>query len=192
MNDLIEAVHSYVVSFLSANLPQELLFHNINHTYEVVEAVKEIGSKCGLSEEEKCIAEAAAWFHDCGYASTYIGHENESIKLAKNFLENFGCKKEFIDAVLSCIESTKYPSKPSTAAEKVVCDANLQHLAKTNYSTYEKALRKEFEIFLKLSYDDSEWIEINRSFMSSHQYHTDYGQKVLAKLKLNNIQINCP
>lgn len=188
MNNLIEAVRTHVTAFLSANLSEKLLFHNINHTYEVVEAVQEVGSQSGLSEKEMSIVEVAAWFHDCGYASTYIGHENESRKLAKVFLENFGCKKDFIDCVLNCIDSTKYPPRPLTMVEKVICDADLYHLSKSNYTAYENALRKEFEIFLELRYTDGEWIQKNRNFLSDHQYYTDFGKEVLSKLKEINIQ----
>ena len=189
MNNLLEAVSTYVTLFLSENLSDELIFHSINHTYEVVAAAKEIGSQCGLSEDEMLVLEVAAWFHDCGYANTYLGHENESKKIASDFLENFGCDKDFTDAVLNCIESTKYPSRPSSLVEKVLCDAYLYHLTRTNYPKYEKALRQEFEIFLQLMYSDEEWMIKNNCFLTNHHYCTDYGQKVLAHLKEINVRI---
>lgn len=192
MNSLVEAVSSYVILFLSENLSDELVFHNINHTYEVVVAAKEIGSQCDLSDNEMLVLEVAAWFHDCGYANTYLGHENESKKIAKDFLENYGCENDFISSVLNCIESTKYPPKPSSLIEKVLCDADLYHLTRANYPKYEKALRREFEIFLKLIYTDEEWLKKNCWFLSEHTYYTGFGQKVLSKFKETNIQMHCP
>jgi HD superfamily phosphodiesterase len=192
MNDLVEAVSSYVILFLSENLSNELVFHNINHTYEVVAVAREIGSQCYLSDNEMLALEVAAWFHDCGYANTYLGHENESKKIAEDFLENYGCENGFISSVLNCIESTKYPPKPSSLIEKVLCDADLYHLTRANYPKYEKALRREFEIFLKLIYTDEEWLKKNCWFLSEHTYYTDFGEKVLSKFKETNIQMHCP
>ncbi|MFY7816175.1 MAG: HD domain-containing protein [Chryseobacterium taeanense] len=189
MDNLVEAVSSYVTLFLSENLSEDFSFHCMGHTYDVVNAVREIGAQSNLSEEEMLILKVAAWFHDCGYVNLYIGHEEESKKIAQNFLENFGCEKDFIDAVLSCIASTKYPPKPSSLLEKVLCDADLYHLTLPNYSKYEKALRQEFEKYLGLIYTDEEWLEKNLSFLKNHEYYTDYGQKVLAKFKEVNIQL---
>lgn len=192
MNNLVEAVSSYVILFLSENLSNELVFHNINHTYKVVAAAREIGPQCYLSDNEMLALEVAAWFHDCGYANTYLGHENESKKIAKDFLENYGCENDFISSVLNCIESTKYPPKPFSLIEKVLCDADLYHLTRANYPKYEKALRREFEIFLKLIYTDEEWLKKNCWFLSEHTYYTDFGQEVLSKFKETNIQMHCP
>ena len=193
MDNLVEAVSNYVILFLSENLSDRLSFHSIDHTYDVVGAAQEIGVQSNLSEEEMLVLQVAAWFHDCGYANTYIGHEDESKKIAKNFLESFGCEKEFIETVLSCIESTKYPPKPSCLIEKVMCDADMYHLTQPTYPKYEKAIRQEFEKYLRLAYTDEEWLVKNCNFLKDHEYYTDYGKKILTKFKEVNIQLmNCP
>ncbi|MCS3531254.1 HD domain-containing protein [Chryseobacterium sp. JUb7] len=189
MNNLIEAVSNYVILFLLENLSDQLTFHNISHTYDAVGAVREIGFQIHLSDKEMYTVQIAAWFHDCGYVNTYIGHEEESKKIAKNFLENFGCEKYFIEAVLRCIESTKYPQHPTCLTDQVMCDADMFHLTKTNYSKYEKALRLEFEKYLGLIFTDEEWKMENRDFFRNHQYFTEYGQNVLAKFKEVNVRL---
>ncbi|WP_261512345.1 HD domain-containing protein [Chryseobacterium paludis] len=189
MDNLVEAVSSYVILFLSENLSENLSFHSIGHTYDVVGAACEIGIQSNLSEEELIVLQVAAWFHDCGYANVYTGHEEESKKIAKNFLENFGCGKKMIDIVLSCIESTKYPAQPSSLIEKVMCDADMYHLTRPNYPKYEKAIRQEFEKYLGLIYTDEEWMAKNFNFLRAHQFYTDYGQKILSKFKEVNVQL---
>ncbi|WP_223560487.1 HD domain-containing protein [Chryseobacterium lathyri] len=192
MNNLLESVNRYMILFLSENLSENLSFHDIGHTYNVVDAAREIGTQSNLSEESMTVLLVAAWFHDCGYANLYIGHEEESKKIAKNFLENFGCEKDFVDTVLNCIDSTKYPPKPSSLIEKVLCDADLYHLALPNYPKYEKAIRQEFEIYLGLAYTDQEWLVKNYNFLKDHEYYTDYGKKILTKFKEVNVQLmNC-
>lgn len=188
MNNLIEAVSNYVILFLSENLSDQLSFHTIGHTYEVVGAAREIGLQSDLSQEEMSILQVAAWFHDCGYAHTYTSHEEESKKIAKVFLDNLGYRKSFIDKVLNCIESTKYPPNPSSLIEKILCDADMYHLTRPNYPQYEKAIRAEFEKYLNLMYTDEEWQIKNYNFLTDHTYYTEYGQKILTKFKEVNIK----
>ncbi|SDQ66851.1 HD domain-containing protein [Chryseobacterium soldanellicola] len=192
MNNLLEAVSNYVILFLSENLSDQLSFHTIGHTYDVVGAVQEIGLESDLSDDEMLVVQVSAWFHDCGYVNTYIGHEDESKKTAKNFLENFGCEKDFIETVLNCINSTKYPPKPYSLLEKVMCDADMYHLTRPDYPKYGKALRLEFEKYLGLTYTDREWQIKNCNFFKDHKYYTEYGQNILTKFKEVNIQLmNC-
>jgi predicted metal-dependent HD superfamily phosphohydrolase len=189
MNNLLQVIKEYVVSFLTDNLSEELTFHHIGHTYEVVEAVQEIIGQTELSEEDSLIVQTAAWFHDCGYAVCYKGHEEKSEIIAKDFLENFGCENVFIEKVLQCIESTKYPQNPHSEIEKIICDADMYHLTKTNYYQYEKALRLEFEKYLELILTDDEWKMKNNNFFTSHQYFTEYGRNILSKFKEVNVQL---
>ncbi|MEY8760227.1 HD domain-containing protein [Chryseobacterium tongliaoense] len=191
-NNLIENVSGFVIPFLTENLSANLHFHTIDHTLDVVQAAEEIGIQSRLSEEEMTVLRVAAWFHDCGYAHTYSGHEEESKKIAVNFLNNTGCQQDFIEAVLSCIESTKYPQNPSSLVEKVLCDADFYHFTKPCYPRYEQAIRQEFETFFGLVYTDEEWCIKNCSFLIQHQYYTDYGKQVLSRFKEVNIQLLQP
>ena len=183
MNNVLQAVRDYMVLFLTKNLSDQLTFHNVGHTYEVVSAVREIAQECLLSEEDICVLQVSAWFHDSGYAYSYKGHEEESKKIAKKFLENYGCNKDFIRKVLQCIDSTKYPQNPVSEIGKIICDADMFHLTRTNYAKYEKALRLEFEKYLGLTFTDEEWQMENNNFFIKHQYFTKYGQNILAKFK---------
>lgn len=192
MNNLTETVSDYVKSFLTENLSDQITFHRIEHTETVVNAVIEIGLQENLSDEEMEIVTVSAWFHDCGYAKTYIRHEDESKKTAKTFLESSGCTLHFIDAVLNCIDATKYPQNPLSLIEKVICDADMYHLTSPNYPKYETALRREFEKYLGLNYTDEEWKIKNCNFFREHIYHTDYAQKSLSQFKEVNLQLmNC-
>ncbi|ASK29175.1 hypothetical protein CEY12_03220 [Chryseobacterium sp. T16E-39] len=192
MNNLLETVSNYILSYLTENLSVQLSFHHIQHTREVVNAAKEIGEQSNLSEDEMLVLQTAAWFHDCGYATTYIGHEEESKKIANSFLINYGCEESFIQSVLHCIESTKYPQKPTSLVDKILCDADLYHLALPSYPKYGKAIRKEFEIYLGQYYTDEEWLINNCQFLTNHSYYTDYGKQILEEFKKVNIQLmNC-
>lgn len=187
MNNVLPAVRDYVILFLAENLSDQLTFHNIGHTYEVVAAVHEISKETILSEEDNYVLQVSAWFHDCGYAYCYKGHEEESKRVAKNFLESLNCEKDFIEKVLQCIDSTKYPQNPVSEIDKIICDADMFHLTRTNYFKYQKAIRLEFEKYAGLTFTDEEWQMENKDFFKTHQYFTEYGQDFLAKFKEVNL-----
>jgi len=58
---LMEDVEKYASNILLA-LPEALVYHNLNHTREVVKAAQKIGAHSNLSQEEMDIVLIAAWF----------------------------------------------------------------------------------------------------------------------------------
>ncbi|MGJ1361129.1 HD domain-containing protein [Sphingobacterium spiritivorum] len=194
MSQLIESVKNYILDFLQEKLSSDLVFHNLAHTREVVNAAYEIGENSGLDKSEMEILIVAAWFHDCGYAYTYTGHEEESKKIAADFLKKSTVNTEFINSVLACIEATKFPQCPKNRIEMALCDADLLHLTKTSYPRYAHAIRTEFEIFLHQAYSDAEWNAVNCAMLLNHNYWTKYGQNILKRFKEVNIELmgcNC-
>lgn len=189
MENLIGKVSDYVSSLLTDTLSSDLLFHNVRHTYEVVAAVQEIGNQSHFTEEQMNILVVAAWFHDCGYTVAYSGHEQESKRIAKAFLETQSCDEAFINAVQRCIDATKFPQRPATETEQALCDADLYHFTKPGYASCTKALRHEFKTYLALSYSDEEWVAQNCALLQQHRYFTGYGQNVLQKFKQVNIDL---
>ncbi|MCT4317788.1 HD domain-containing protein [Elizabethkingia anophelis] len=189
MNDLISIVGSYVQHFLVENLSPELGFHSLAHTREVVEAAWEIGQHSKLDAPEMEILIIAAWFHDCGYVFTYTGHEEESKRIAGNFLQKLGVSSNIILPVLCCIEATKFPQFPRNQVEGILCDADLYHLAKPGYPRYAKLLREEFGVFLKRTYSDEEWQSENCLMLSNHCYWTVYGKTILERFKQVNMDL---
>lgn len=189
MNDLTEKVSIYVSGFLKKRLSPSLVFHNIKHTYEVVEAVKEIAMHSGFTGDNMEILVIAAWFHDTGYSKVYQGHEEESKNLAEAFLSTQGCSVEIIRTILACISATRFPQFPKSAIEEVLCDADLYHFTRPGYPKYAAAIRSEFEVFLDKVYTDIEWTKINYDMLTAHTYFTKYGRTVLTKFKEVNMSL---
>lgn len=189
MENIVKNVELFVTALLRDNLSANLCFHNLAHTLGVVAAAKEIGQYSHLSEKEMDILAVAAWFHDSGYIHTYTGHEEESKKIAKAYLEQCHCDSSFIASVLACIEATKFPQRPGGILEKVLCDADLYHFTKTSYPQYAKAIRKEFEEFLGRMYSDEEWQHVNAAQLAEHGYCTEYGKSVLSRFKELNVEL---
>ncbi|HKO79766.1 MAG TPA: HD domain-containing protein, partial [Chitinophagaceae bacterium] len=84
---VLQRAETYMTSLFTEKLPPGICFHNLLHTKTVIHAVKEIGSHCGLPDDQMEIALLGGWFHDAGYCRKYIGHEKESNKVCARFLK---------------------------------------------------------------------------------------------------------
>ena len=179
----------YIIELFNDRLPKELCFHDKGHTLDVVKAVTLIGEQSGLAEENIKLLQIAAWFHDSGYIISYHDHEAESIVIAENFLQRLNCPQQYIVQVCALIAATRMPQNPQSLPECVICDADLFHLAKPDYKSYEQKLRDEWAFYLHKTLSDKDWKLFNIDFLIEHRYFTTYGQTVLQELKLKNIKI---
>lgn len=165
----------------------KLPFHNLNHTKDVVDAVKDIGMHTELTEEEMEACIAAAWLHDVGYKSGMKDHEKQSVAVATELFKSLGTPVGMINMVNNAILSTHMPQQPRSVVDKVLCDADLAHLAGPMCDAKASMLRDELEAKGK-SFGNEEWKVYNLAFMQQHHYHTPYGQTVLEEGKRKNIK----
>ena len=179
---IIKEIKKYATKELEV-LPADFLFHNAEHTRQVVAAVREIGAKSGLSAGEIKIILIAAWFHDLGHKVKYINHEDESIKLAHHFLIEKDVNPKLIQYIEACIHATKMPQQPKGIFQEILCDADLYHLSTSACLEKGEMLRKELHLKLGKVVDDECWDRTNLLFLKKHQYFTAYGRKILQPRK---------
>lgn len=185
--ELLDKTQTYCRKYLDEKVGGDFTYHNLDHTVDVVEAVKEIGEHTGLSEEEFEVVLIAAWLHDLGYAETCDNHEEQSIKISKNFLKEAGADKELIEKVAGCIRATRMPHDPKNLMEEVICDADLYHLSTDSFQEKSELLRKEVDTVLGKKLKKKEWLSKNVEFFQLHSYFTDYGKNVLSERKRDNL-----
>ena len=183
----LKKVARFASRLLKTALPDYLLFHNHQHTWEVVHAAYEIGKNSKLSEEQLEILMIAAWFHDIGHTVQYKGHEDASKEIAENYLQKINYPTDKIDQVLECIEATRMPQNPTNLMQKIMCDADLYHFTLPSYPDKKELLRKEWELVFQKIYSDKAWNEMNLDFLKMHHYCSQYGETVLSKRKDKNI-----
>jgi len=179
-------VSTYATSLLKS-LPETLFFHNYQHTVHVVEAAKELAKYYDLGEPTLGVLLIACWFHDLGFSVSYEGHEEASKQLAFNYLTSIAYPKANILKVLACIDATKYPQRPQSLLEEIICDADLSHLGKIEYSYQKTLLRNEWECSLDIKYTDLEWLNLNIEFLSKHKFFTKAGKNIFSKQQSQNI-----
>lgn len=185
---LIQVTKEYVADFVADHFSEDICYHNIDHTLEVVDAVEIIGSKCQISDFDLEVVIIAAWFHDTGYYLGCENHELASSQIAEAYLSKQGKTTDFIEAVSKCILSTKVPQNPHTLLEKIICDADLFHLSTEKFFEKSELLWREF------SYTDQKmtpesWLNQSKQFVESHQYHTEYGKDKLYPRLIKNLEL---
>ncbi len=188
-NQAMEEIEKVVTEIFKYKVSSFFTFHSLEHTRQVVEAAREIGNYYMLKDDDQFILLAAAWFHDTGYSTGKSEHhEQESIRLAADFLDYEFADKELIKEVSSCIQSTRMPQVPSTLLDKIICDADLFHLGTQKFEVMTERLRREFQYYFDIEFTKESWRQQNIAFLSSHKYFTDYCQKKLEPVKQQWIQ----
>ena len=124
-NNIVTKAQIYVEQLLKEKLSKDLTYHNYPHTERVAKVAEEIGRNSKLEAEELEILLLAAWFHDTGFVDDYENHEEESQKIAEEFLKGENYPEEKIESVKKTILATRRDQFPSNQIEKILCDADL-------------------------------------------------------------------
>lgn len=187
-NDIISKVKAHAEKILENDIPDKYVYHDHYHTTRVVEAAKMIGRESGFGDEDIEILTIAAWFHDTGYNQGCDNHEVSSVKIAREFLSSQGYPEEKIKKIEGCIMATKMPQNPTNLLEQVLCDADLHHLACSDYSDMAAKMHKEIEFVKNKEIDGDSWNEMNYNFFKDHQFFTPYAKTHLEPIKEQNLK----
>lgn len=187
MTEIIDKASKFSIKLLKENLPPSNIYHNINHTKEVVKNCNEIGRNCNLNDIEFEILILSAWFHDTGFIKSYYGHENISAEIAEDFLKRNNYKSNRAKKVKECIIKTNILYLPENKLEKILCEADLLYLSKPKFMRKANILRKEWENIGKF-YSEKEWITLNINFMKNRSLFTKYGKEKYTVQREKNIK----
>jgi len=186
---IIDKSQDFVRNYFNTNLPHKFLYHNFNHTRNVVKRIAELSNQYKtLSKEDKEVLEIAGWFHDTGYANDVYNHEEESKKIAENFLKEMGYDSDKIQRVLNLIEVTKVGVKPENLSEKIIKDADCGHFASEEFEDISELLRQELRLVKNQMFSAKEWVNENLKVLTEkHDFYTDYAKSNWSEKKQENI-----
>lgn len=182
-NGFIEEAKEYVTALLTNELSDKCIFHTINHTLDVLKNAEVIGNYCRLDEHDLNVLRISALFHDVGYVDAYDDHEVYSARRARNYLQAKNIDQAIIDQVETAIHSTKTPQNPNDEISKILCDADLMNLTFDDYFEQIDLMRKEWEKVGKAKLDRNQFHLQSLDFFQTHQYHSEYGKKILQPKK---------
>lgn len=185
---LLEEVKEHVLFYFQTHHNDNLVYHNLAHTQDVVNATMQIANHYQLNEKDFFIVTSAAWFHDTGYFEDANNHEEKSADLAAAFLKKLDAPAAVRDQVMQVILSTKMPQRPTNNLENILCDGDLFHLGTDDFRTKGKLMHKEIELLYHKNINKKEWRKKDIEFLESHQYHTDYCNLLLNDQKQRNLE----
>lgn len=186
-HNIYKKVEEFVRELYEKNQTNNLRFHTLEHTENVVEHVKEIAAQQQLTERDQFILYTAAWFHDTGHLFTDpTRHELRSVELMKDFLVKYVSDEQMIKEIGDAILSTRMPRNPQGRIQEILCDADTYHLGTKDFKSTNKSLKKEYSL-RNLAEPPNGWNANALAFLESHQYYTDYAKQLLEEGKQKNI-----
>ncbi len=186
---LVENAGNFVEQLLKEKLPAKITFHTFEHAKYVAYYSEFIGKRVGLNNDELNLVKLCGWFHDTGYVAAVENHEEESAKIAANFLATNEIDKEIIDRVQECILATRIPQQPKNLISEVLCDADLMHLADDGYFKRIDNMRIEWSNIESKKISKQNFHKKSIRFFQNHQFHTSFMRNYYNNKKQENLKL---
>jgi predicted metal-dependent HD superfamily phosphohydrolase len=190
--EILDQLKAHVAKLFHSGKDERFIYHNLEHTEQVVENVVRIANHYQLSDEDFFIVVAASWFHDIGYLYDCDRHEKKGVDLAVSFLEEKKVDPAVIQKIKGCILATMMPQRPEGLLEQIVCDADLYHLGSSSFKERNKLMRKEVEALSAHKIDRKDWDSKTVGLFKSHHFHLLNDKKADNLAELENKLIHQP
>jgi len=189
MNNIInKKVEEYVTALFEKMHNPNLVYHNLEHTKNVVQRANEIASHYNLNEKELIILSVGAWFHDTGHLFTDPSkHEEQSIEIMKKFMTENDNDPQLISEIEACILATKFPRNPQNLLQEIICDADTYHFGTKEFRESNKKVFEEH--LLRVGPESKkEWNKETLELLEEHKYYTSYCRSLLEEKKQSNMK----
>lgn len=188
-SEQLERCRLHVRKWFAVHMPRTMHFHDLEHTLAVTRTALALGQAMKLSAADLAIVEAAALFHDTGYAKVYQGHEEVGAELASTYLRRSGVDKRTVDRVAACIRSTKLSATPRNTLQQVLRDADSAKAGQADFIERSEKLKKELELVHGKKIGTAQWLVENLAYLQQHRFHTTVAQRRYAKQKAQNLRV---
>jgi predicted metal-dependent HD superfamily phosphohydrolase len=188
----LKIVDEYIRDLFRDELPDGIKYHDANHTLHptkgVVAAANGIAISEKISDLDRELIIAAAYFHDSGFIREYGKNEPIAARMAGRILKLIGYKPNEIDKIQKIILATDLAVEPKTHVEKILCDADLDHFGRDDFFKLDAKLREGRRIRGLDVSDDAKWYKGTLAVITNHQYYTESQKKLREKEKQKNIK----
>jgi uncharacterized protein len=188
----LKIVDEYIRGLFRDELPDGIKFHDINHTLHPTRGVVAVANKIAISENisehDRELLIAAAYFHDMGYIREYEKNEPIAARMAGRILKLIGYKPDEIEKVQKMILATDFAREPKTHVEKILCDADVDNLGREDFFKLDGKLREGRRARGIDVSDDAKWYKGTLEIIKKHQYYTESQKKLREKGKQKNIK----
>lgn len=186
--NILKISEDYAKNLLKDKLSSAYTYHNLDHTIQVVDKIKILAKEENISPEDTENLLLAGWFHDLGYVDDADNHEEESRKIASDFLKQHRFPEERIAKIGELILATDKFYKPKNHLEEVIKDADLYHLASDDYFRICENLRQEIKEVHHQKFSKLKWAELNITFFAKHKFYTKFAKENWQPEKEKNVE----
>jgi class 3 adenylate cyclase/ligand-binding sensor domain-containing protein/predicted metal-dependent HD superfamily phosphohydrolase len=178
----------FVLDYLKAGLSDKLLYHSVNHSIDVVQAVERIALSEGVTDEGLFLLKTAAILHDAGFVKQYENNESIGAEMAAEWLPKYGYTEQHIKTIVELIHVTEIPHKPINKLQEIICDADLDYLGRDDFEQISNRLRLELRGMGKID-SDRAWDKIQVDFLKKHKFFTKTSISARRKKKKENLKV---
>lgn len=182
-----ELTKEFILGKIERELSPTLTYHSINHVIDVLTAATYLAKAENISEAETELLKVAVLFHDSGFIVSSEKHEEQGCEYAKKFLPDFGYNEQEITEICKIIMATKFPHKPESHLQQIICDADLDYLGREDFYTIGDLLFQELKSKNAVA-DFNEWNKMQIKFLEAHTYFTKSAKALRRESKLRHIE----
>lgn len=187
MSDLLQRTETFVRERVATHFPAGLCFHNVAHFEQVVQHVGQLVEAARVPEQEALALRIAAWSHDIGYAEGPKDHEQRSATMISALLTDEGAPATLIGNVRRLILATRTDAAPVDELEAMIKDADLGHIAATDYPERLALLRQEQELAGAPKRKKREWLAENIAFLERTDFHSTTARNLWSAGRSRNL-----
>ena len=175
----LDRIRDFIIKELTSKSLGDCYYHGSEHSLEVEQACIDISkNEDSLTAREIELIRVASLSHDIGHIESMHDHEILGCNFIIRTMPNFGYTEADISLVTSLILVTKFPHKPKTLLENIICDADLSYIGTDKYSCQAEKLKKELvELHNYIFEDEKKWIEFQVNFLEKHVFFTKYARE---------------
>ncbi|MGD9134252.1 MAG: HD domain-containing protein [Desulfobacterales bacterium] len=188
----LKKVDEYIRELFRDELPGGIKYHDADHTLHptrgVVAVANNIAIAENISEHDRELLIAAAYFHDAGYIREYGKNEPIAARMAGRILKLIGYQPDEIKKIQKMILATDLEREPESLIEKILCDADLDHLGREDFFELDAKIRQGRRARGIDVSDDAKWYKGTLGIIKKHRYYTESQKQKREKKKQENIK----
>ena len=158
---------------LKSDLSDDLYYHGFQHTLDVLKVCNQYIKRENIDSHNAKLLRLGALLHDIGFTISNIDHEEQGVQIAQQLMKEYGFSKSDFNKVKGLILATRIPQTPKNYLEKIICDADLDYLGRSDFYKISNYLFKELKAYSIIN-NQKDWDLAQIVFLEAHKYHTDF------------------
>jgi adenylate cyclase len=170
----LQDIEEVVIKLFDDEAPPNLYFHNASLVRSISNQVELLATAESLPEEEFIYLKLASVFLFTGYITDYEKPLETSFRIVEEILPRYSFELADIEEVKKIIRNS-FIDKQESATDNILHDARFDYLGRVDFlKLTDKLLREESEY--GKSHNKKEWVEIQRTLLTDHEFLTNTGK----------------